>query len=330
METWISLGQTQPLASKLLANSIQKNRISHAYLLQGGAGTGKKKLAKLLARTLLCEQREGVNPCGVCSICKRVDSGNHPDVHWVVKDGASIKREQIIQLRKEFHYTGYEQNKKIYIIANAETLTVNAANQILKYLEEPDEDTTAILLTENGQSILQTIRSRCQIIDLQPLNQSIFKEKLMSLESPTISEHNANLLSILTHDLEEAIMMHEANTVYQIRELVKDFLNEILEHYEDRYLFLHDRWFPLLKDRESQALGLEMLLLSFRDFLHYQSDADARLLFFAKDEELLKRYVETWPAERILKISKQILDAKQQLRQYINPTLLMENLALTI
>src|SRR5699024_10470642 len=133
------------------------------------------------------------------------------------------KREQIIQLRKEFHYTGYEQSKKIYIIANAETLTVNAANQILKYLEEPDDDTTAILLTENGQAILQTIRSRCQIIDLQPLNQTIFKEKLMSLESPLISAYNAGLLSILTHDLEEAIEMHEAGMVYQVRELVKDF-----------------------------------------------------------------------------------------------------------
>src|SRR5690625_1432859 len=101
MQTWSELGELQPLATRILMNSIKKSRISHAYLIQGGRGTGKKSLAKLLAMTLFCESPEGLEPCHRCNICQRIDSGNHPDVHWIEPDGNSIKNDQIKLLRKE-------------------------------------------------------------------------------------------------------------------------------------------------------------------------------------------------------------------------------------
>lgn len=190
MQTWSDLQSVQPLATKIMMNSIQRNRISHAYLLQGSRGTGKKSFAFLLAMTLLCEHQQGVEPCQQCHTCKRIMTRNHPDVHWVEREGSTIRNEQIDLLRKEFVYTGMETAKKIYIISEAETLTVNAANRILKFLEEPDMESTAILLTDNGQSILPTIRSRCQMIDLQPLDQAAFQYKLTQLENESISENN--------------------------------------------------------------------------------------------------------------------------------------------
>src|SRR5699024_6253095 len=107
MKTWRELEEDQPLATKILTNSIKKHRISNAYLIQGDRGTGKKSLAKLLAMTLFCESSDGLEPCQSCPVCQRVDSGNHPDVHWIEPDGNSIKNDQIKLLRKEFAYTGY-------------------------------------------------------------------------------------------------------------------------------------------------------------------------------------------------------------------------------
>src|SRR5699024_8542218 len=187
MKTWEDMNQIQPLASQLLMKSIQKQRISHAYLFQGNRGTGKKDLATLFAKTLFCENIEGVEPCQRCNRCKRIESGNHPDIHWIHPDGNTIKIEQIRRLQEEFTYSGLESTRKIYIITGTETLTLNAANRLLKFLEEPNPKTTALLLTENREAMIPTILSRCQLIDLQPLQPKEFQKKLQ--ESNISPEH---------------------------------------------------------------------------------------------------------------------------------------------
>src|SRR5699024_1541278 len=169
MNTWRRMRETQPIASQILINSIENNRLSHAYLIQGTRGTGKRSFARLLAKTLYCTQREGVEPCHACNYCQRIKSGNFPDVYWIKPDGQSIKINQIENLQKEFTYASFETEQKVYVIEDAHTLTVNASNRILKFLEEPKQRTVAIILTENIQSIIPTIRSRCQILDLKPL-----------------------------------------------------------------------------------------------------------------------------------------------------------------
>lgn len=328
MCSWESIAETQPLAARIMTNSFHKNRVSHAYLLQGAPGTGKKQIATLLAMTLLCEEKEGAEPCGECLQCKRVLSRNHPDVHWVEPEGESIKKDQIVALRKEFSFTAYEQSKKVYIIVNAERLTTQSANRILKYLEEPDQDTTAVLLTDNGQGMLNTIRSRCQIIDLKPLDESAFQHKLIDSEAITITESNARLLSALTNNIDEASEFHEEEKVYRVRELVKDLHYNLLTDHEGRYLFLQQKWFPLLTDKKEQELGLDILLLSLRDMLHFQVDLGDKMLLFHGEDGLLKRAVTAFSKEKLLLMIKAVLEAKQKLKQNIHPTLIMEQLVL--
>ena len=328
MCSWESIAETQPLAARIMMNSFHKNRVSHAYLLQGAPGTGKKSIATLLAMTLLCEEKVDVEPCGECIQCKRILSRNHPDVHWVEPDGESIKKDQIIELRKEFTFTAYERSKKVYIIVNAELMTTQSANRILKYLEEPDQDTTAILLTDNGYGLLDTIKSRCQIIDLKPLDQLAFQHKLIHSETNTITESNARLLSALTNNIDEASEFHEEEKVYQIRELVKDLIYALLTDHEARYLFLQQKWFPLLANRKDQELGLDILLLSLRDMLYFQVDLEDSMLFFHTGDGLLKRAVMGLSKEKLLLMIKAVLEAKQKLKQNIHPTLVMEQLVL--
>src|SRR5699024_12869381 len=98
-------------------------------------------------------------------------------VHWVEPDGESIKIDLIIELRKEFTFTAYERSKKVYIIVNAEVMTTQCANRILKYMEEPDHDTTAIFLTVNGYGLSNPISACCQIIDLSILDKLTLQHK---------------------------------------------------------------------------------------------------------------------------------------------------------
>src|SRR5690625_7546708 len=90
MNTWSALSDVQPLVSKIMMNSIKKNRISHAYLIQGLRGAGKNQLATLFIKTLFCQSKIDFNPCNECYICQRIDSKNHPDIYWLEPDDTSI------------------------------------------------------------------------------------------------------------------------------------------------------------------------------------------------------------------------------------------------
>src|SRR5699024_435016 len=99
MCSWESIAETQPLAARIMMNSFQKNRVSHAYLLQGEAGVSKKIIVTLLEMRVLREEKVVMKPCGECIQCKRILSLNHPDVVWVDPDGETIKKDNIIEFR---------------------------------------------------------------------------------------------------------------------------------------------------------------------------------------------------------------------------------------
>lgn len=327
MQTWTEMTNTQPLASKILINSIKKGRISHAYLIQGARGTGKRSIARLLAKTLFCEHKDSIDPCHQCHVCKRITSGNHPDIHWLKPDGQSIKIEQIRNLQKEFTYSGLESSQKVYVIEGADTLTINAANRILKFLEEPHQQTTAIMLTENIQSIIPTIRSRCQIIDLQPLNPTHFQNKLIELD---IAAEDARLLSALTNDLNEAILLKEDKWFAQARKIMLQLIHTYITNPVDAFLFIHEYWLPHFKERDQQERGLDLLLLAFKDILYFHIGYKESMVVYSPDDSILERAMMTFSQEKLLDILNALLKAKRKLKQNVHPTLVMEQLTLHI
>ncbi|TFJ93019.1 DNA polymerase III subunit delta' [Lentibacillus salicampi] len=327
MKTWSELTEIQPLASRIMTNSIQKDRISHAYLLQGERGTGKEAVALLLAKTLFCSNRSGVEPCQECNACKRIDSGNYPDLHWIEPDGQSIKKEQIEHLQKEFTYSGMETDQKVYVVKGADTLTPNASNRILKFLEEPSKQTTAILMTENSSSIIPTIRSRCQIIDLKPLHPQAFQEQLIH---QGISRRSAVLLSTLTNNLDEAVSWSEDEWFAQARKLMIQLVETFSTNAHDAYLFIHQQWLPHFKERPQQEQGLDLLLLAFKDILYYHIGRKDAMTVFAKDDAAIENLVLFFSQEKLLDILNKLLDAKRKLKQNVHPTLVMEQLTIQI
>lgn len=327
MRTWSEMKEIQPLASQMIINSIRKDRISHAYLLHGERGTGKENMAILLTKVLFCLERDGVDPCQECVNCKRIESRNHPDVHWIEPDGKSIKKEQVENLQKEFTYSGLESNRKVYVIKEADTLTVNASNRILKFLEEPTRQTTAILLTENSQSILSTIQSRCQIIDLKPLNPQAFQERL--IESG-VEKQTATLLSALTNNYEEALGWSQDEWFAEIRILVIKLVETLSFKPEDIYLFIHSHLVPQLKERSEQEHFLDLCILAFKDILYYHVREERKPVFFSHTDTLLERAAMSFPEERIVNILNAILQAKRKLKQNVQATLVLEQLMLQI
>ena len=120
MKSWQEMKQVQPQVMMMLQNSLVKNRVAHAYLFEGEKGTGKNDISHILAKSLLCEAPiSDYEPCEECRNCKRITSGNHPDVHYVEREGLSIKKEQIKSLQEEFAMKSVESNRKIYMIADA-------------------------------------------------------------------------------------------------------------------------------------------------------------------------------------------------------------------
>lgn len=328
MHGWTEFAEIQPLASEIIANSVKKERLSHAYLIQGERGTGKKTFATLLAMTLFCKNREEANPCQTCDTCRRIGSRNHPDVHWIVPDGTTIRNEQIDRLRKEFAFSGVESTRKVYIINETETMTTHAANRLLKFLEEPNITSTAILLTEHSYAILPTIRSRCQRIDLQPLDEETFQQRLLQLEDVNLTKQQSKLLSALTTNIDEAIKLHEEGKVYKIQQLVIDLFHILNSRYKERFLFIHERWLLSLKEKEDQTLGLELLLLACRDIIHAQVGRDQSLFFFEKNLLVLQETARRFSNRRLVQMLKSILDAKQKWDQHVHPTLVIEQLIL--
>jgi len=143
----------------LLRRSLETGKLSHAYLFDGIDGTGMKDTALALVEAVFCNGTDG---CGECISCQKVAGLRHPDLHLVQPDGAFIKIDQIRNLQKELSFRPYEARKKACIIEDAERMNPSAANAFLKTLEEPPGEALLILLTSHAESLLPTIRSRCQ------------------------------------------------------------------------------------------------------------------------------------------------------------------------
>ena len=154
---------------KLLENTVRSNNVLHSYLFFGTEGIGKKIFAKEFSKMILCNSKDE-KPCNKCKSCIEIDSNNNPDFFVIEPDGGSIKIEQIRQMQKSILEKPIESNKKVYIINDAETMTKEAQNCMLKTLEEPQDFIVIILIASNENNILPTVKSRCTKIFFRNLD----------------------------------------------------------------------------------------------------------------------------------------------------------------
>ena len=152
-------------------SALKNHQVSHAYILNGENGSGKNMLAKAFAKALVCEAGYG-DSCNMCRACHQFDSGNHPDVKWITHEKAnSIGVDEVReQINNDIVIKPYSSKYKVYIIDEAEKMTVQAQNALLKTIEEPPEYAVILFLTNTLDVLLQTVRSRCIIMNLRSVD----------------------------------------------------------------------------------------------------------------------------------------------------------------
>lgn len=203
----------------ILQESIKQEHTSHSYLFIGIEGIGKQMIAKEFAKILLCFEKGNCN--NSCKSCVEFISDNHPDFLFIEPEGNAIKIEQIRQLQKRIQEKPIISKKKVYIINDADKMTKEAQNCLLKTLEEPPEFSTIILIGANENAFLSTIKSRCMILHFQKIEDKEIKHYLESnLGQTNITE---NMLNIFQGSIGKAIQLKDKQELYmQIEEIIEN------------------------------------------------------------------------------------------------------------
>ncbi len=172
----VNVDYGNPVAAKIISMALKSQRVSHAYLFRGPRGSPKEKMALDLAKGLLCDSNEArERACNLCWSCRQADKGSHPDLFHVEREGNNIKLRRSHEILKEALSKPYRSSRKVFVIKDAETLTVEASNALLKILEEPPSYVTFIITSGNVAAIPETIVSRCQMIPFRHLPSDYFR-----------------------------------------------------------------------------------------------------------------------------------------------------------
>ncbi|CAM3957868.1 DNA polymerase III subunit delta' [Cohnella lubricantis] len=310
----------QGRARSLLQNAIRSGRVAHAYLFAGPAGSGRLAMAQAFAQTLLCE-KQGEDACGECLECRKVLHGNHPDLHLIAPDGASVKIEQIRELQRELSYRSAGAGRKIYIIEGAETMTVQAANSLLKFLEEPPSPVVAMLIAPSAQAVLPTILSRSQLVPFVPGDP-------LELEQALIAEGAAPLLARtavhLASGLDGARAYIQENWFAETRNVVIQLGKEMPSRFPAVLLTAQQQVFKTVL-AEHIDIMLQMLALWYRDMIYILTGREDRLVFADQKDWLSKnawsRSLDSW-----VRAMELTLTAARRIKANVQPQLALEQL----
>jgi DNA polymerase-3 subunit delta' len=331
---WQVVGQTRVLS--LLQCGLERGFLGHAYLFVGPPHVGKMTLAINLAQALNCMAAEP--PCGVCSSCQEIDSARHPDIQIIglsedtnsaeAKLRAEIGINQIREIQHSASLPPFEGRYKVFIVNGAELLSIEAANCLLKTLEEPLEKIIFILLATNDSLLPSTVISRCQRVELFPLAAAGVEA---ALNQRGIELSKARLLSRLCHGcVGWAITAAYDSSLLQQRADQLDMLSDIINaNYEERFTYATQLAARFSQDRGAVQEVLDLWLDYWRDLLLIKAGCSEIIT----NIDRLAVLVEASSGFSLFQI-KAFIDniraAGEQLRQNANSRLVLETLMLNI
>ena len=307
--------------------AIANHKISHAYILTGEAGMGRKSIANAFAMTLLCE-KGGSEPCMSCHSCKQVMSGNHPDLIYVTHEkpgsiGVDDVREQINDTIMIRPYSSYY---KIYIVDEAEKMTVQAQNALLKTIEEPPAYAVIILITTNQEAFLPTILSRCVQMKLKPLKDFTIKSYLT--QNLHIPEKDADICAAFARgNLGKAIHLSSSD---EFRELFQKVMVLVKNVGTMDISMLLDCIREMKEQNFDIGEVLDLMQLWYRDVLMFKVTKDMNLLIFKNEYKMINETGEKVDYAGLEAILAAIDTARTRLNANVNMELAMELLLLTM
>lgn len=333
---------------QLFQGIIAKKRIAHAYIFTGPDGVGKTLFAKELVKALFCEFHQGESASGVtggldacdnCRACRRVESGNHPDVHWIAreKDDKDIKIEYIHVLQDDVSLKPVEGDCKVFIISEADRMNEESSNCLLKTLEEPPPDTMIILITTSVKSLKKTIASRCQVVRFNPLPSSTIETESATKfdTNPEVlkwaSQSSCGSLGRVTKFLEKGIYERENYIIERLSSLKLgdnfSFSKEIIEW--DSYQGETSE-----EKRSRLRLILDIFLQFYRDALLCKTCPELVSktgiknipLYNPHRKDVLESLCANLSKRSIIDIIEHIVTSMEYIAYNVNVNLLLENL----
>ena len=288
-------------------NVIKKNEHSHAYIIETNGYLDGMGVAIAFAKALFC-----VNVENTKKICDMIDNNDFPELKIIDPEGLIIKKEEIDELQYDFSKKPIYSDKKIYIINNAERLNKSAANSILKFLEEPEQDIVAILVTENIYNMLSTIISRCQIISLIGINK---------IENPSFEDRMLSNLNMTKQALEN---IFGTDTDITVLNKCIDFVNYYEKYKLDVYIHLNELWFNVYKEKEQFYIAFSVMILYYIDIL--RKKCHTKVNVFEEDNQDIINLSNKLSYENLCTKINLLLNLQQKIKENNNLNLIMDKL----
>lgn len=302
-----------------LQRTVASGRIAGAYLFVGLPGVGKETVATYFARLIFC-QREAEPPvaCGECLACRKVTSGNHPDLGFIRPEGSLVKIGQIRELQKQIIYEPLEARRKVYILTDAERMNAEAENCLLKTLEEPPASSVLILLTSNIEALLPTTRSRCQILQFYAMQPEELAEVLTQRFSA--DPEKAAAIAISTGGV-----VGKALAQLEKGESLSQEVPAILKETELLAAF------RLAEEFKNEPERLVELVTWYRDLLFLHQGAPTELITHIRSLEELRALVPRYSRLRLQQAIQTIFQTKSLIENTnTNATLALEVMCLKL
>lgn len=266
---------------KTLGKALQKSKVPNSYLFCGPEGVGKKRMAMVLAKALNCE-RERDDACESCLACRAIEAGNYPDVMEIQPEGNAIKIEQMRELRWIAYLRPMSGRKKVFIVDEAEKMTEEAANSLLKILEEPPLFTYIVLVTANPFLIMPTIKSRCQVVNFAPVSSQEIERLLVE---KGYEPEKTRIISLFVRGNVRLALSLEWEEVQALRKQGRELFSSLLRK-ENFSHFLRNTAFSYREAvREERKQILEILSSFCRDALLLKEKGDVCWLMNPDCEE---------------------------------------------
>ena len=295
-----NLFNNQKTVVRLIENSFKNDRLFHTYLFSGPRGSLKMDAAIYLASLVLCDDG---GACGKCDECVKIEKWANSHLYIISPDGDSIKKEQIEDLEHEYGFAS--DHARVFIIQNIDKATLTASNTLLKFLEELPENCYGILLTENINKVIPTIKSRSQIVNFLPISNKVVYEDLIK---KGYNEEKANIVATLTNNRSLGIRYAKDKDIEKIINLV----NELSVSFEDGnsgYIeFLKNANFLMNLDRDKNRMFLDLLIRIQNDKINILINRKENVVFKGLEftNIMLVKEIEIKLLEIILKFRERI------------------------
>ncbi len=310
-----------------LQNAILRNKVSHAYIINGERSSGKEFIAKIFAMTLQCE-KQGTEPCNECHSCKQALSKNQPDIIRITHEKPNTIGVEDIrdQLNGDVSIKPYSSPRKIYIMNDAEKMTVQAQNALLKTLEEPPSYVVIILLTTNAEALLPTLLSRCVMLSMRPVENKLVRKYLM--EEMEVPDYQADIcVAFAKGNIGKAKALASSEDFDNI----KDEAIRVLKYIKNMEIGELTAAIKKISEYKVEINDyLDILVIWYRDVLLYKATHDVNDLTFKDELKYIKKQANESSYEGIEKIVQAIDKTKSRLKANVNFDLSMELLLLTI